>query len=140
MIAWALANTGTQANVASASVVILLFISVLLKDIQRLCESDSTPIGKCRRLSLVGYGFRFETGHRRSEMICASTHRLESITTAHNSRNAVVTGSRAARNAGKSPPMNPIASAHLRPFHTSAGDTLNAKTTWLKFWPSVDTV
>jgi hypothetical protein len=58
----------------------------------------------------------------------------------HNSRNAVVTGKRAARSAGNSPPMNPIASAHLSPLPTSAGETLNANTTWLKFAPSVDTV
>ena len=56
------------------------------------------------------------------------------------SRSAVVTGNLAARNAGNNPPMNPIASAHFNPLHTSAGDTLNAKTTWLKFAPSVDTV
>ena len=58
----------------------------------------------------------------------------------HNSRNAVVTGNLAARSAGNSPPRKPIASAHLRPLHTSAGDTLKSKTTWLKLLPSVDTV
>ena len=39
------------------------------------------------------------------------------------SRSAVVTGRRAARTAGNKPPMNPIASAHFRPVHSSSGVT-----------------
>ena len=42
-------------------------------------------------------------------------------------RKAVVTGKRAARTAGNRPPMKPIASAHFRPLHNSAGVTLNSK-------------
>jgi len=55
-------------------------------------------------------------------------------------RNASVTGRRAARNAGNSPPTSPMPSAHLSPFHSNSGDTLNWNITWLKFELSVDTV
>lgn len=56
------------------------------------------------------------------------------------SRNAVVTGTRAARNAGNNPPMNPMASAHLIPVHKSSGLTWKRKTTWLKLAPRVEAV
>jgi len=46
------------------------------------------------------------------------------------SRNAVVTGNRAARSAGYKPPMKPIASAHLRPVHSTGGATLNSNVSW----------
>ena len=52
--------------------------------------------------------------------------------TDQDSRNAVVTGSRIARTAGNNPPMKPIASAHFRPAHISAGVTWNSNATWLK--------
>ena len=48
----------------------------------------------------------------------------------HDSRNAVVTGNRAARSAGNRPPMKPIASAHFRPVHSSAGETAKSNVSW----------
>src|SRR5690348_6142479 len=59
---------------------------------------------------------------------------------AYNSRNAAVTGKRAARTAGNRPPTKPIASAHLMPVHNSSGVTRNWNTTWLKLPPTVDAV
>ena len=58
----------------------------------------------------------------------------------HAARRASVTGSRAARSAGNRPPTRPMPSAHLMPFHSSSGDTLNWNITWLKFELSVETV
>ena len=55
-------------------------------------------------------------------------------------RNASVTGSRAARNAGNSPPTSPMPSAHLSPFQSSSGETLNWNITWLKLEPRVAAV
>lgn len=55
------------------------------------------------------------------------------------SLSAVVTGRRAARSAGASPPMSPIASAQRRPVPIRAGDTSKRNTTWLKLAPRVDT-
>lgn len=43
------------------------------------------------------------------------------------SRSAVVTGTLAARTAGNKPPMKPMASAHLRPSHSSCPDTRSSK-------------
>src|SRR5690606_13209156 len=57
----------------------------------------------------------------------------------HDSRSAVVTGSRAARAAGSSPPIRPIASAQRTPVPSRGGETSKRKTTWLKFAPSVET-
>lgn len=51
----------------------------------------------------------------------------------YSARRAVVIGSRAARSAGNSPPTTPMPSAHFSPLHSSAGETLNWNTTWLKF-------
>jgi hypothetical protein len=48
---------------------------------------------------------------------------------AYSSRNPTVTGIRAARTAGNRPPTNPMASAHLSPPHSKAGETLKANTT-----------
>ncbi len=48
------------------------------------------------------------------------------------SRNATTTGNRAARNAGRSPPTNPMATAYTMPRTRSAGVTANANPTWLK--------
>src|SRR5690554_3637034 len=59
---------------------------------------------------------------------CVGAHRPAPA--AHAARRAVVTGKRAARTAGNSPPTNPIASAHLSPFHSSPGVTLNSKVSW----------
>src|SRR5579875_253058 len=53
----------------------------------------------------------------------------------YSSRSAVVTGNRAARTAGNSPPTKPIASAHFKPFHTSSGVTRNWKIIWVKLNP-----
>jgi hypothetical protein len=50
----------------------------------------------------------------------------------YSSRSAVGIGSRAARIAGKSPPINPIASAYASPMASSCGVTRKAKATWLK--------
>jgi lysyl endopeptidase len=47
----------------------------------------------------------------------------------YSSRNPAVTGIRAARTAGNKPPTNPMASAHLSPPHSKAGETLKANTT-----------
>jgi hypothetical protein len=47
----------------------------------------------------------------------------------YSSRNPTVTGIRAARTAGNKPPTKPMASAHLSPSHSKAGETLNANTT-----------
>lgn len=58
----------------------------------------------------------------------------------YSARKAVVIGSRAARSAGNSPPTRPMPSAHFSPLHSSAGETLNWNTTWLKLLPSVDTL
>ena len=58
----------------------------------------------------------------------------------HAARRASVTGSLAARSAGNSPPTRPMPSAHLSPFQSSSGETLNWNMTWLKFEPSVDTL
>lgn len=58
----------------------------------------------------------------------------------YSARRAVVIGSRAARSAGNSPPTRPMPSAHFSPLHSSAGETLNWNTTWLKLLPSVDTL
>jgi hypothetical protein len=51
-----------------------------------------------------------------------------------------VTRRRAARIAGKKPPMKPIASAQTRPRITSAGVTAKLKATWVKPPPMVDTL
>ena len=48
------------------------------------------------------------------------------------SLNAVATGNRAARIAGKSPPINPMAAAQTTAPARSRGVTLKAKATWLK--------
>lgn len=58
----------------------------------------------------------------------------------YSSRSPSVTGMRAARTAGKSPPRKPIARAHFSPPATSAGVTRNSNTTWLKFAPRVEAV
>lgn len=58
----------------------------------------------------------------------------------YSSRKPAVTPTRAARSAGREPPMKPIASAHFNPLHISNGDTLKENTTWLKFMPSVAAV
>jgi hypothetical protein len=47
----------------------------------------------------------------------------------YSSRRPTVTGMRAARTAGNKPPIKPIASAHVSPLHSKAGETLNANTT-----------
>jgi hypothetical protein len=47
----------------------------------------------------------------------------------YSSRKPTVTGMRAARTAGNKPPIKPIASAHVSPLHSKAGETLNANTT-----------
>jgi lysyl endopeptidase len=47
----------------------------------------------------------------------------------YSSRNPTVTGIRAARTAGNKPPTKPMASAHLSPPHSKAGETLKANTT-----------
>lgn len=47
----------------------------------------------------------------------------------YSSRNPAVTGIRAARTAGNKPPTKPMASAHLSPPHSKAGETLKANTT-----------
>ena len=62
------------------------------------------------------------------------------VATRYSSRNPTVTGIRAARTAGNKPPIKPIASAHVSPLHSSSGETLKAKTTWLKFDPRVEAV
>ena len=60
------------------------------------------------------------------------TMRSTCLFQAHNSRSAVATGSRAARMAGKIPPKNPITTAQMIPWTSSAGVTMNANATWLK--------
>src|SRR6185437_15936575 len=91
-----------------------------------------TSIGKLSTLPVeVGcHGFRGD------ECPCNGARLREP----YNSRNAVVTGKRAARTAGNRPPMKPIASAHLMPVHSSSGVTRNWNTTWLKLLPTVDAV
>ena len=66
--------------------------------------------------------------------------RISARRAAHSSRSATLTGTRAARSAGKMPPMKPMASAHFRPCTSSTGLTWNWNTTWLKSAPSVLTV
>ncbi len=56
------------------------------------------------------------------------------------SRKPVVTGNRAARIAGSSPPTIPIAIEMTNPQTTSSGVTLKLNTTWVKVCPIVDTV
>ncbi len=56
--------------------------------------------------------------HKRTPMLLPSHY---------SSRNAVVTGNRAARTAGNNPPTKPIASAHFKPCQSNSGDTLKAK-------------
>jgi hypothetical protein len=51
---------------------------------------------------------------------------------AYRVRRAVVTGRRAARMAGRTPPRAPIPTAQPRPWPSSAGVTLRSKATWEK--------
>jgi len=72
--------------------------------------------------------------YQRSEMANTDLSRFTLLTRItllrdHSSRKPAVTGMRAARKAGNRPPTKPIASAHLRPLHSSSGDTLKENTT-----------
>ncbi len=52
--------------------------------------------------------------------------------------NAAASGMRAARQAGKSPPMKPMTRARITPCQTTSGESCRLKTTWVKPDPSVE--
>ena len=52
----------------------------------------------------------------------------------------LVTGSRAARTAGKRPPTKPIASAHFNPAQSRLGRDVKLKATWAKPPAMVETL
>lgn len=59
-----------------------------------------------------------------------SLTRLPQQDLSHCARSPTAIGIRAARTAGNKPPTRPMVNAHVRPSHSSAGDTSKANTIW----------
>jgi|JI10StandDraft_1071094.scaffolds.fasta_scaffold08703_3 hypothetical protein len=84
------------------------------------------PLGSTEQ---SGEGTRLGPG-REAMPLCGTNPRGDA--TLYNSRNAAAIGRRAARRAGRRPPIRPINVAQTIPFSRSCGVTAKLKATWLK--------
>lgn len=81
---------------------------------------------------VITYQLRYRASRVNVRDDCRLASAILTLHAFHNSRNAVVTGSRAARIAGNRPPTKPIASAHFRPIQIRSGPTRNLNINWVK--------